>query len=598
MENNNIADVINNYINNGLSVTHVNLKENDQGSKSLSFPKNWLNRLVNNNIEEWYGNVAIATGHGNHDNICVIDIDSPSHSGRSHANGFHSIKEWKEKHGEFPETLTCATPTGGIHLYYRVPPEINVKKRSGVLPGVDIIGDKGCVIAPPSSYEKGSYVWKNLCKIADANSSILALMQLEHTKNSNSSFQFSTGSRHNDFISLIGKLKTKGGLSDKDIENIVRGINNGLRDPLLEKEFESNVLSAIPRFSRSEKKNETMTVPSISAINGVQLSEMKIKPLEWLVEGILPLSGLAILVGDPKSYKSYMAMDLCISVASGKPFLGHNTFQHDTLYFDLESGFRRPKDRQAKILNGDSPTTHFHIITAEDQVVKLGNGLEEQLKEILTNNPKIKLIVIDTLEKIREIKTPKGNAYQNDVAALDIFLKIATEYNVCFLFVHHLKKRNGVKNENYFEYISGSNGIFGSMDTTWQVMKKRMTTDGNLYTTGREIEEKEYHINFDLNSWKWNIVDDDLVYKQNETDNFLANSITKTILRIMENNDSWSGTASDLIQESKEGNDVISTNAQQVSRFINTHLSSFSEKKISFSYKKSNDKKIITISKI
>lgn len=588
---NNIADIINNYIDNGLYVTHVNLKENDQGSKSLHFPENWLNNLVKNNVEEWYGNVAIATGHGNRDNICVIDIDTPSHSGKTKADGFKSIKKWVEKNGEFPETLTCSTPTGGIHLYYRVPAAIKIKRKIGVLAGVDIIGDKGCVIAPPSSYGKGSYVWKNLCKIADCNSSVLALMQLEHTENSNSSFQFSMGSRHNDFISLIGKLKTKSGLSDIDIENIVRGINNGLNAPLQEKEFESTVLSAIPRFSRSEKKNETMTVPSISAINGVQLAEMEIPPLKWLVDDILPLSGLAVLAGDPKSFKSFMAMDLCISIAKGNPFLGFKTHQYDTLYFDLESGFRRPKDRQEKILNGDSPTAHFHLITAENQVAKLGNGFEEQLKDILTNNPKIKLIVIDTLEKIREIKTPKGNAYQNDVSDFDIFLKIATEYGVCILFVHHLKKKNGIKFNNIFETISGSNGVSGSMDSIWMVTKVRLTTEATLTTSGREIEEKEYHINFDLNSWKWKIFDD-------EFDRFQANPITKTIMKIMDNNNFWSGTASDIIHESEEGDDVISTNAQQVSRFINTHLSLFAEKKISFSYKKSNDKKIITITKI
>lgn len=588
---NNIAEIINNYIDNGLYVTHVNFKENDQGSKSLHFPKNWLNNLVKNNVEEWYGNVAIATGHGNRDNICVIDIDTPSHSGKTKADGFKSIKKWVEKNGEFPETLTCSTPTGGIHLYYRVPAAIKIKRKIGVLAGVDIIGDKGCVIAPPSSYGKGSYVWKNLCKIADCNSSVLALMQLEHTENSNSSFQFSMGSRHNDFISLIGKLKTKSGLSDIDIENIVRGINNGLKAPVQEKEFESTVLSAIPRFSRSEKKNETMTVPSISAINGVQLAEMEIPPLKWLVDDILPLSGLAVLAGDPKSFKSFMAMDLCISIAKGNPFLGFKTHQYDTLYFDLESGFRRPKDRQEKILNGDSPTAHFHLITAENQVAKLGNGFEEQLKDILTNNPKIKLIVIDTLEKIREIKTPKGNAYQNDVSDFDIFLKIATEYGVCILFVHHLKKKNGIKFNNIFETISGSNGVSGSMDSIWMVTKIRLTTEATFTTSGREIEEKDYHINFDLNSWKWKIFDD-------EFDRFQANPITKTIMKIMDNNNFWSGTASDIIHESEEGDDVISTNAQQVSRFINTHLSLFAEKKISFSYKKSNDKKIITITKI
>lgn len=588
---NNIAEIINNYIDNGLYVTHVNFKENDQGSKSLHFPKNWLNNLVKNNVEEWYGNVAIATGHGNRDNICIIDIDTPSHSGKTKADGFKSIKKWVEKNGEFPETLTCSTPTGGIHLYYRVPAAIKIKRKIGVLAGVDIIGDKGCVIAPPSSYGKGSYVWKNLCKIADCNSSVLALMQLEHTENSNSSFQFSMGSRHNDFISLIGKLKTKSGLSDIDIENIVRGINNGLKAPVQEKEFESTVLSAIPRFSRSEKKNETMTVPSISAINGVQLAEMEIPPLKWLVDDILPLSGLAVLAGDPKSFKSFMAMDLCISIAKGNPFLGFKTHQYDTLYFDLESGFRRPKDRQEKILNGDSPTAHFHLITAENQVAKLGNGFEEQLKDILTNNPKIKLIVIDTLEKIREIKTPKGNAYQNDVSDFDIFLKIATEYGVCILFVHHLKKKNGIKFNNIFETISGSNGVSGSMDSIWMVTKIRLTTEATFTTSGREIEEKDYHINFDLNSWKWKIFDD-------EFDRFQANPITKTIMKIMDNNNFWSGTASDIIHESEEGDDVISTNAQQVSRFINTHLSLFAEKKISFSYKKSNDKKIITITKI
>ena len=50
-----------------------------------------------------------------------------------------------------------------------------------------------------------------------------------------------------------------------------------------------------------------------------ELEKMTIKPLEWLVEEILPV-GLIMLASPPKLGKSWMMLQLCMSIVQGKEF--------------------------------------------------------------------------------------------------------------------------------------------------------------------------------------------------------------------------------------------------------------------------------------
>jgi len=105
-------------------------------------------------IEAWWtdcpdANVAIATGGG----LVVIDIDT-----KGDTNGWESLETLMRAHGDLPTTRWAQTPSGGAHFYFRTPGE--VRNSAGKLgAGVDVRGDGGYVLAPPSVTDGKHYIW-------------------------------------------------------------------------------------------------------------------------------------------------------------------------------------------------------------------------------------------------------------------------------------------------------------------------------------------------------------------------------------------------------------------------------------------------------
>jgi putative DNA primase/helicase len=108
-------------------------------------------------ISRWFtkwpeSNIGIATG--DRAGIFVVDIDPRN-------GGFETLAALEQKHGQFPDTLTAKTGGGGLHYYYRIPRGTKISSDANVLgPGVDIKGDGGFVVAPPSLHASGGvYEW-------------------------------------------------------------------------------------------------------------------------------------------------------------------------------------------------------------------------------------------------------------------------------------------------------------------------------------------------------------------------------------------------------------------------------------------------------
>lgn len=93
-------------------------------------------------------NIGIATGQAS--GVVVLDLDGP--------RGFASFAKICKKHGRPDPTIVCVTGSGGRHIYWRsAGPCAN---KVGLMPGVDIRGDGGLVVAPPSMHASGSrYIW-------------------------------------------------------------------------------------------------------------------------------------------------------------------------------------------------------------------------------------------------------------------------------------------------------------------------------------------------------------------------------------------------------------------------------------------------------
>ncbi|QDT68644.1 hypothetical protein MalM25_15680 [Planctomycetes bacterium MalM25] len=94
--------------------------------------------------------MGIATGASS--DFFVLDVDGEE--------GERSLADLIEQHGELPETVTTKTPRGGRHLYFDLPGDADVRNSAGKLgPKLDVRGDGGYVVAPPSRLPNGDYSW-------------------------------------------------------------------------------------------------------------------------------------------------------------------------------------------------------------------------------------------------------------------------------------------------------------------------------------------------------------------------------------------------------------------------------------------------------
>ena len=214
------------------------------------------------------------------------------------------------------------------------------------------------------------------------------------------------------------------------------------------------------------------------------------KPIEFAVDGLIA-QGLYILAGAPKVGKSWLALDLCLSIAKGEKVLGRTVSQGKTLYLCLEDSYERIQKRLYEIT--DEPTEKlFFAVMAET----IGNGLEIQIERFKSELADLKLVVIDTLQKVRG---STENSYGSDYKELSVLKGLADKLRITVLLVHHTRK---CKDNDPFNMISGSAGISGCVDGSLVLIEtKRGSRTARLYCVGRDIENHELNLAFESNRW-------------------------------------------------------------------------------------------------
>lgn len=106
-------------------------------------------------VADWFrrwpsANIGIVTGEIS--NLIVLDID-PKHGGDT------SLERLERRFGPLPETIEVATGGGGRHLYFAHPGGM-IRNRTGMAQGIDLRGDGGYIVAPPSIHPSGHpYAW-------------------------------------------------------------------------------------------------------------------------------------------------------------------------------------------------------------------------------------------------------------------------------------------------------------------------------------------------------------------------------------------------------------------------------------------------------
>ncbi len=282
--------------------------------------------------------------------------------------------------------------------------------------------------------------------------------------------------------------------------------------------------------------------------------------------------GLTILAGPPKIGKSWLCLNLCISVASGQPFLGFETNKNDCAYFALEDSNNRLQDRISKVLgNKEVPEGFYTCIYIEP----LNEGLLEELEEQLKQHPNIKLIILDTFQKIRGNQGKTESAYSYDYKEVGKLKAFADSHKICILVIHHLRK--GKDKSDPFNQISGSTGLTGAADTSI-VLEKTDRTEAQalLSITGRDVESTETLLMFDPILFKWEVIGNASDFdKQINKVIYDTNPIIITIKKLLEENpQGLKIKASDLLKKILEitGNYPKQDKPNTLSREINNNL--------------------------
>jgi hypothetical protein len=122
----------------------------------------------------WRDRCGIGIPTGAINKIFVIEADTVVGHG---VDGLAALRKLELQHSKLPKTLMAVSPSGSVHRYYKHP-GAGVKITSATLvEGVDVKGDGGMVVAPPSRRGDGVYRWKNTLPIAAAPAWLLEMVQ-------------------------------------------------------------------------------------------------------------------------------------------------------------------------------------------------------------------------------------------------------------------------------------------------------------------------------------------------------------------------------------------------------------------------------------
>lgn len=232
------------------------------------------------------------------------------------------------------------------------------------------------------------------------------------------------------------------------------------------------------------------------SIDAQSLLAMEFTPVDYVVEGYVA-EGLTILAGRPKLGKSWLALGMCVAVSTGGQVLGVDCEQGDALYMALEDNRRRLQERLGVVLYPERNRPDVSRLTVRTIAPMINTGLLEELDKWRKAAKSPKLIVIDTLAKVRPPKKGNQDSYAADYEAIAPLQRYASEHRLAVVVVHHVRKAEA---DDPLEAVSGTNGLTGAADSV--MVLDRNHEGAKLYGRGRDIEEIEKAIRFDKGKWE------------------------------------------------------------------------------------------------
>ena len=277
------------------------------------------------------------------------------------------------------------------------------------------------------------------------------------------------------------------------LEEVRRESGELLRERLASLRNTDDVIKEVERFNADRHGIKKAKVKYLSA---TELMEKEFEPIRWTVPGLIP-EGLILLAGKPKVGKSWLALHLCHAVAfeSGGYALGQIEVEPGkAVYYGLEDSERRLQERLKGISCGLPIPGNLFI---SNHLERLDAGGLEEIEAFLEDNLETRLVVIDTLARVKPRSRRNTDAYETDTEIMGGLQALAMRHGVTVMVVHHMRK-NVKDADDVFDGVLGSTGLTGTADATVLVQRGRQSREIVMHITGRDVEEQQLSVKFDL----------------------------------------------------------------------------------------------------
>ncbi len=222
--------------------------------------------------------------------------------------------------------------------------------------------------------------------------------------------------------------------------------------------------------------------------------EAKLKDIKlgYLIYGVVVKNTVNLIAAPPKSKKTFLALDMAISIATGRPWLEQYVVeQGKVLYINLEVATPIFLDMKKKLAGteqiNDLLITHTKLInpymlqvSSKDGTVKIDEKSEEMLSILSEKHPHIKAVFIDSFRRAFIGNASNGH----EIAAFYRFignLKIKFPEATIFIIIHSNKR---AKLNNPEDAVGGSIDLLAGCDNTYiiQYHKTDSAEHRELYT--------------------------------------------------------------------------------------------------------------------
>ena len=229
------------------------------------------------------------------------------------------------------------------------------------------------------------------------------------------------------------------------------------------------------------------------------------------------------------------------------------------MYISLEDPERRIQSRVAEITRGETGNLWF---ATETELV--GRGFEEQISGFLIEHHSVKFIIVDTLQRVRQLRADQYN-YAGDYEVISQMKSLADRFGITILLVHHTRKADAT---DPLDVVSGTTGITGAVDGVLVLIKDDRTSyEATLYVTGRDVTDKQLRLRFDNNSRLWQFCG-----YGNEKMN-ACDKLFVAIDSMLDEKGAFSGTASTLLSQLSNYGELKITSPNALTRLLNSNRS-------------------------